>query len=431
MCNNVECANYFKSHRCYDRCFRELRKKWESLGRVAGNIVLKDATEEERRAIGRIVGKRILGDGVKFSFSEFVQGLQKTRYAPVDMKKVLDSYFGETLITKQEAKQETKAQKKNFFEGLCSYFAESSGEESNAFLWMKDVITSKKFGYQILVKEYGKNQESAERLGKNVGNALEKLERTKEENIEWPLAVFAAEISGNPHYFDRGTLAGQLLISAISWKNNSELPQCAYRWRELLLEAGIVPDSVSSFVHAYGLHIQTTEGYHTAFEAFCNLGEPFVITLENLKNVVGVAAKRNKVYVVENEMVFSYLVNHVSKDRAAIVCTSGQPRAVAFELVSFMVDGGMTIYYSGDMDPEGIDIADRLWKQYGDSIRVWRMSPADYENGISREIIDEARMSKLERVENPLLRETVKCLKEKRMSAYQENILDDLVKDVK
>lgn len=34
-------------------------------------------------------------------------------------------------------------------------------------------------------------------------------------NEETPLAVFAAEISGNPHCFDRGSTAGMLLVAAI------------------------------------------------------------------------------------------------------------------------------------------------------------------------------------------------------------------------
>ena len=57
MNNNRECAGYFKSRRVYQRCFLELRKKWKSYGKAAGYITLKETSEEERRAIGGIVGK--------------------------------------------------------------------------------------------------------------------------------------------------------------------------------------------------------------------------------------------------------------------------------------------------------------------------------------------------------------------------------------
>ena len=112
MCNNKECANYFKSQRAYHRCFEEFRKKWKSYGKAAGRITLKQTSEEERRAVGGIIGKVFYEGTIRFSFLEFEQGLQKTRFAPVDMKAVLEEYFGEPLITtqgRQREEQETEA----------------------------------------------------------------------------------------------------------------------------------------------------------------------------------------------------------------------------------------------------------------------------------------------------------------------------------
>ena len=87
MNSEKSCADYFRSRPEYRRCFEALWKKWRSYGRTAGKIVLDDASEEECRAIGGITGKRYLDDLIVFSFSEFEQGLQKTRFAPVDIKK--------------------------------------------------------------------------------------------------------------------------------------------------------------------------------------------------------------------------------------------------------------------------------------------------------------------------------------------------------
>ena len=92
MNSEKSCADYFRSRPEYRRCFEALWKKWRSYGRTAGKIVLDDASEEECRAISGITGKRYLDDRIVFSFSEFEQGLQKTRFAPVDMKKLLEIY---------------------------------------------------------------------------------------------------------------------------------------------------------------------------------------------------------------------------------------------------------------------------------------------------------------------------------------------------
>lgn len=444
MNNNTECANYFKSNKAYQRCLKEFRKKWKSYGKTAGRITLKDTTEEERRAIGGIVGKVFYDQDIRFSFAEFDQGMQRTRFAPVNMKEVLEAYFGEKLCTNQGEKQEQEIKKNDFFNDICKYFLKNAGGKSIAFLWIQAMLTDKKYGYQQLVREYTKDRQQAEVLAKNVGNGLVQLECEEGTCGEYPLAVFAAKISGNPHYFDRGTAPGQLFINAICYWRKAEWPVNAHQWRELLYVVGILSDNVSSMVHAYGLRMQTKDGWHPAYDAFCRLKEPYVITMENLREIIGVRPEGDRVYVVENEMVFSYLLEHAGRekhvgvdnlkrhrnDNVTLLCTSGQLRVVALELIPLILDSGADIYYSGDIDPDGIGIADRLWQKFGDRIHIWRMSQADYETSISKERIGNNGLAKLENVRNPLLQQTAECVKDKRIAAYQENLLEELLGDI-
>ena len=430
MCNSKECAGYFKSQKAYHRCFLELRRKWKSYGKTAGYITLRETSEEERRAIGGIVGKVFYEKDIRFSVTEFEQGLQKTRFAPVELKTVLEEYFEEVLFTNQGQKQEQQRKRIEYLEGICDCFVELGGSESASVSWMKEVISERKFGYQILLREFGKDPAQAENLAGNVGRALMKLGSVQMTESECPLAVFATEISGNPHYFDRGTAAGQLLIHALCYWKKTELPENAHQWRELLQSVGIVPDNVSSMLHAYGLRMKTKDGWHPAYDAFCTLKEPYVITMENLRGITGIQAMGNSVYVVENEMVFSYLINHAKDGNLTLLCTSGQLRAVALELIKMILDSGVGIYYSGDIDPDGVGIADRLWQKFGDGIQMWRMTPEDYENSISEENIGDIGMAKLGNIKNPLLRETAEHMKAKRIAAYQENILEDLLGDL-
>ena len=69
------------------------------------------------------------------------------------------------------------------------------------------------------------------------------------------------------------------------------------------------------------------------------------------------------------------------------MCTSGQPRSVVQVLFPHILASGADIFYNGDIDPDGIRIADRLWKKFGEHFHIWRMSPADYENSLSKENI--------------------------------------------
>ena len=450
MCeNNRECAEYFKGQKAYRRCFQELLKKWKSYGKAAGRISLKNASEEERKAIGGLLGKTFYEENICFSFADFEKSLQKTRYAPVEMKKVLEEYFGEELCTNRGRQETARREKQEFWERCRSYFRESTetkyfaeskapvadanfaGEENSAALsWLQALISEKKYGYHLLNREYQNNPAQAETLVRNVGQALETLKGMEQTGTESPLAVFAAEISGNPHYFDRGTGAGQLLIHGICYLKGGDLPGTAHSWRNLLQNAGVIPDNVSSMLHVYGLRLHRDNGWHPAYEAFCQLGEPCVITMENLRGITKVQAAGQKVYVVENEMVFTWLLNRVGNQKLTLLCTSGQLRAVALEVISLLLDSGADIYYSGDLDPDGLGIADRLWQRFGDHIHMWRMSEEDYEKSLSGEPIDRLGMAKLEHIRHPLLKKTAAAIRKKACAGYQENILEELLGDI-
>ena len=141
------------------------------------------------------------------------------------------------------------------------------------------------------------------------------------------------------------------------------------------MSVSIAPDHVSSMVHAYGLRLLTEQGWHPAYDAFCSRRESCVITMEHMKGITGVQALGEKVYVVENEMVFSYLLHNMKDQGYTLLCTSGQPRSVVQVLIPHILSSGADIFYNGDMDPDGIRIADRLWKKFGEHFQNLRPSP--------------------------------------------------------
>ena len=48
--------------------------------------------------------------------------------------------------------------------------------------------------------------------------------------------------------------------------------QYRMQWRELLQCVGVVPDNISSMVHAFGIRLKKQEIWHPAYEAFADAG---------------------------------------------------------------------------------------------------------------------------------------------------------------
>ena len=152
-------------------------------------------------------------------------------------------------MTTQENRWEEERKKAEFFENVEGYLTEGLDLDSVAVCWLREMYSKKKYGYQTVIREYGKNREQAEKLLKAVGRAILLLGDIQEKEEEYPLAVFAAEVSGNPHYFDYGTTAGQLLVHGLCYIARKEYPDNANQWRTMLLSNRIVPDNISSIVH--------------------------------------------------------------------------------------------------------------------------------------------------------------------------------------
>ena len=168
MNNNEACAEYFRGNSAYRRCFSEFEKKWKTYGKVTGIITLKNTSEEERRAIGGILGKTFYENTIRFPFAEFEKGLQYTKFAPVDFEQVLEAYFGRKMLTTQERQKEAERGKADFFETVESYLTECTGPDSIAVSWLQDMFSQKKYGYQTvrIWKGQRKDRKTVENCGK-------------------------------------------------------------------------------------------------------------------------------------------------------------------------------------------------------------------------------------------------------------------------
>ena len=439
-----EAYEYFRKTPGFDRCFQELRKKWNSYGRAAGIVKLTAASKEERRALEGFFGKSFAdqtGGTLSFSVQSFEAALKETAYGELNLQQLMELYFGEPMKTNAARKAEREEQIRLFFENCRQFFLRREHEmcetAGTAADWIETVFQEKKYGYQIILKEWKRNPNHAERLVRTVGMALEMVVPDGGETSGGSimLAVLAARVSGDPHCFDRGTAAGQLLVLGLCRDAGVDIPSNAEELFALYLRYGIQMDEISSMVAVSGLHLERNGTLHPGLEGFLQAGEPFLLMQKNLDGVTRAYGAGSCVFVVENEMVFSHLCEQSRRlpegGRPALLCTMGQPRKAAWQLLDLLTAENPAIFYAGDLDPEGMDIADRIWKRYPDAVHLWRMGPEDYEKSRSEEEISDRRLSMLSRLQNPLLRSTAAQIQKEKKAGYQEALLDEMFADIR
>ncbi|NLB21375.1 MAG: DUF2399 domain-containing protein, partial [Clostridium sp.] len=113
----------------------------------------------------------------------------------------------------------------------------------------------------------------------------------------------------------------------------------------------------------YGLLVHDENSVENpGYAWFRDQGEPLALTAYNLKSLHNVQGTKGKVFVFENPAVFyDLLIRYKKYDiKPTLICTSGQPALSVLTLLDIMVRNGTLIYYSGDFDPEGLQMADSL-----------------------------------------------------------------------
>ena len=415
-----EAVKYFKENPGFYRCFQAMRKKWRTYGKCTGKIKLENCSVEEQRSLGGFLCCTFHDAEISFDMMTFKDALAETRYGFLTLEELLGLYFDEELVSNKERKlQEAKA---------WEQFCESCRIDS--FDLIESMQNKKTAGYKTVYKEWKQNPKSASQLVLSIGRAIQRLEQIHEAEEQILLALLATEVSGNPHYFDRGTVEGQLLTFILSCKSGKPFPENASNFAELYSEYGILLDDISNTVAAFGLHLEKNGILHPAFEGFIHEKESFVITGKNLESITRAYGDCSIVFAVENEMVFSHLCHQCRSLPATIVCMSGQPRKAGWRLLELLAAEDIQIYYSGDLDPEGMDIAERIWKHYPKNVRIWRMDEASYELSKSEEVISERRLKMMERLQHPVLLETARKIKTCKKAGYQEAVLKEMVHDI-
>lgn len=346
------------------------------------------------------------------------------------MEDVLKAYFDEELVSNSQVQNLYEENRRRFFDALTERFASTRGGA-----WLQAAMSQKEYGYKALIQRYDLNRDSLVNEISVVCMAIDRLSYLR--NVKMRLPVFASSITADPHALDDNTAFGQLFMHALAFHMGRTKPKNASERAELLYKAGILIDEVSNWVLCYGLTAFSREGKeHTGWNSFFDMCEPLQATLLNLSSLSKVMAPSGRVFVVENPSVFSSIMdkarnlNKQTHQPISLVCTYGQINLAGLVLLDLLSASCTEIRYSGDFDPEGINIADKLKFRYGDVLKLWRYSCDDYRSALSNCFANPSRLKQLDGVGSPQLLPLVQAIKTQRLCGYQEMILEKLIEDV-
>ncbi|MDR3542926.1 MAG: TIGR02679 family protein [Desulfosporosinus sp.] len=465
---------YFTSTKGFARFFKAMAQKYQSLGRWGGSVTLTSLKEEERDAFSTLFRADFSRQkSITISLERFAKALELTRFSHVSPISLLEAMQGESLISNAERIASKERAKTEFIEDLLCRYSQPYCQR-----WLQAII-AKKPGTRSIHATFESNMESLRVQMDQVLKALADLNQQAPNKIE-RLPIFARRITKDPHGFDPSSDTGRLLIQALK-SLDSELPERdpltlpltgAEELTELYYTFGLLRDDLWNFVTCTGITATATDDGNKQLsylsEAYLQhvtlnlplrevvrIGKAYsgLPTIENCETNVPRPSLNSSskgaqwlnesgkvVFVVENSGVFSALVDRfrecyeneerIESANPPLLCTHGQFKLASLLLLDKLAASGTLIYYSGDFDPEGLLMMERLLLRYPSQAKPWHYTLADYQLAHSERVISPQRLKQLDRVVSlelvPLKEEILRTAR----AGYQEGILSELWRDI-
>jgi uncharacterized protein (TIGR02679 family) len=408
------------------KLFQLFKEKYRSLGKIGGTVSLRTFSDEELYSIGGFLGERVdtLRIKEKLALATFENELGNTNYREYTLIPLMEKVLQEVISTKNQELEREMLREKEFIETLFHEMPEGAWW----WRWLQEKQPDTRWIWSLY-------KQSPEELKEKLMMVYQAYRGLPKEGDYERLPLFAQRTTGNPHYFDVSQLGGKLLMNCLHvylvqcGLRNGLLPKSTEEINELLSHFGIMRDDLWSFVTCQGLVATTKTGIHPVWQAALETRSVLNVPMRELTDINTILPACGKsVWVLENSSVSSTIMDFLPG--APLVCTHGQIRTAGWLLLDLLIDSGVTIYYSGDLDPDGLIIAERIKRRYGDKVILWRMDIQSYKKSLSEEIIT-AKLPKLNSVSSVDLLELKQLMLEKKLAGYQEGLMEELVNDIR
>ena len=287
-----ECIQYFKERPVFKKLFLQMKRKYEGLGHLGGRAVLSGLSAEEKMQLGGFFKKDFLGkQKVVISYQEMEKALLDSRFQKLCWQDILSCYFGQELISKKENAERKEKEQELFLRKLDQKYREFYVDE-RCQAWVHSLWEEGELRHQKEKEKIAYEMEKTLLAG-----TMLPVKRGGTES----LPVFSAKVTGDPHYFDDGTLGEKLLLSYLEYflgkESAGELSKTEQKGK-LFYRAGIMKDDLSNVVLAYRIHGRNLRNgnLHEGLEGFAKENDPVQITLMTLGNLKEAWADSKQVF---------------------------------------------------------------------------------------------------------------------------------------
>lgn len=234
-----------------------------------------------------------------------------------------------------------------------------------------------------------------------------------------PQSEFANTCSGDPHAFDRRRISGRLLRAALRHLMGQGEGAPIERENARLLTAGIEPSELNSNVTVHNFMVDgrpQTGAFPASY--WLSLSDATIGT--------------KVVVAMENSGAYERIRRRYLPEWVAVACLSGQHKYGTIKFLELCRDKGIRLLYSGDLDPEGLVIAQNcvtrapgLFEPVGYDCEIYRRLA-----GKRQEKISQRRLAQLSRLTHPTLVSIGEEMLKTKTPVYQEDLVVAIEKAV-
>ncbi len=415
-----EAIKYFKSKEGYNRLFKGMKNKYISLGEIKGNIIIQKPTNIEKQHLSGLMRKDYSkNSAININLKKFKQIIDESKFEGIELTELLKGYFNEDILTKKQNIE-------NYQNDLQLFWKEILKQNEGTYIYnyLIKSIKNKDILYQNIKKYYNKKEKTLKEQLLNACKCINKLPKTLTR-----IPVFASTILSNPHGIDKKTLCGKLFILLLCYTKNTVYPKNSEELSELYYNNNLLVDDISSMVLCKNIEAYTKSEKHLGLSGFYKYNEPIFLTLYNLINLKYINEENpyKKVVILENPAVFMGIAQKCKIKDFPLICTYGQVKLAGIMLIDLLIKAGYELYYSGDLDPEGIQIADRLKQSYKEKLNFIGFNKETYYKNISDVYLPDSRLQKLASVKSEELKSISEEIKKNKRAAYEEKNIDNII----